>query len=133
MSYTTIKAIWPGEKTEDLEELRNSHGSAPPVWNAMCRKYYGTGDHGYLFGGTLDKLWPRWQDLSIPEYQRAVLMMTFDRAYVIRKDYARAAADIEKFFSDFPPIAGNVNHWPRILKSSKAIQTSPLSAFIAHL
>lgn len=22
MSYTTVKAIWPGEKHEDLEELR---------------------------------------------------------------------------------------------------------------
>lgn len=29
MSYTTIIAVWPGEKTEPYEELRNSHGSAP--------------------------------------------------------------------------------------------------------
>ena len=114
MSYTTVKAIWPGEKHEDLEELRNSHGSAPPIWNAMCKKYYGTNDHTYMFDGTLDKLWPRWKDLSIPEHQRAVLMMTYDRAYVAKKDYARAAADIKKFFQDFPANSEYVNHWPKI-------------------
>lgn len=114
MSYTTIKAIWPGEKHEDFEELRNSHGSAPPIWNAMCKKYYGTDDNAYMFDGTLDKLWPRWEDLSIPEYQRAVLMMTYDRAYVAKKDYGRAAADIKKFLDEFPIPAGFANHWPRI-------------------
>jgi len=120
MSYTTIKAIWPGEKTEDLEELRNSHGSAPPIWNALCKKYYGTQDHSYMLNGTLDKLWPRWKDLSIPEHQRAVLMMTYDHAYVSKNNYARAAADIEKFFADFSPIYGNVNHWPRLVEILKS-------------
>ncbi len=114
MSYTTIKAIDPGVKHWDLEELRNSHGSAPVIWNAMCKKYYGTEDHAYMFNGTLDRLWPRWKDLSIPEHQRAVLMITYDRAYVLKKDYARAVADIKKFFEDFPANPEYVNHWPRI-------------------
>jgi hypothetical protein len=120
MSYTAIKAIWPGEKTETLEELRNSHGSAPPIWNSMCKEYYGTKDHGYMFDGILDKLWPRWMDLSIPEHQRAVLMFTYDKAYVTKENYGRLSNDIEKFFSDFPPIHNHVNHWPRIVEILKS-------------
>jgi len=116
MSYTTVKALWPGDKQEDLEELRNSHGSAPPIWNEMCKKYYGTEDHAYMSNGTFDLLWPRWKDLSIPKHQRAVLMMTYDRAYVSKKDYARAATDIKKFLEDFPPKEGYVNHWPRMIE-----------------
>lgn len=114
MSYTTVIALWPGEKNEDFEKLGNSHGSAPPVWNSMCKKYYGTEDHAYMFNGTLNRLWPRWKDLSIPEHQRAVLMMTFDRAYVSKKYYARAVKDIDLFFKDFPPNPEYVNHWPRL-------------------
>lgn len=112
MSYTTIKAIWPGEKHEDLQELRNSHGSAPVIWDAMCQKYLGT--EPFMYFSVTDKLWPLWKDMSIPEHQRAVLFMTYDQVYVSKKDYARAAADIRKFLQDFPQSSERVNHWPAI-------------------
>jgi len=129
VSYTTIKAIWVGEKIEDIEELRNSHGSATVIWNEMCKKYYGTKEHCYMFNETLDKLWPRWRDLSIPEYQRSVLMMTYDFAYVSKKDYARAAFDIKKFFIDFPTNPEYVNHWPRIAELFEADLGVPAIGF----
>lgn len=81
MSYTTIKALWPGEKHEDLKELRNSWGSAPIIWDTMCQKYCGTKPLAYM-DGALDCLWPRWKDLSIPKHHRSVLMMT-DRKSVV--------------------------------------------------
>ena len=112
MSYTTIKAIWPGEKTEDLQELQNSHGSAPLVWDAMCQKYLGTSEFGY--DSQIDNLWPLWRDVAIPKHQRAVLMMTYDRAYVTKEHYARAASEIRAFLSDFPLIKERANHWPTI-------------------
>lgn len=111
MSHTTVKAIWPGEKHTDLEILHNSWGSAPRVWKVLIKKYYG--DEHFLEPRMLELLWPRWQDLSIPEHQRAVLMMTYDRAYVTKKDYARAARDIREFLKDFP-IDSGANHWPRL-------------------
>jgi len=114
MSYTTIIAIWPGEKTKGLEELRNSHGSAPLVWNVMCKRYLGTKDHGYMFDETIEWLWPLWKVLNIPEYQRAVLMMTYDGVYILKKDYQRAAENIKAFLKDFPVKEGYANHWPRI-------------------
>lgn len=118
MSYTTVLCLNPEDTTPDaiktLKELRNSNGSAPVVWNTMCKKYFGTKDHSYMFDGTLDKLWPLYKDESIPEYHRTVLMMTYDRAYVARDNYERAAADIRKWLEDFPPNPEYVNHWPEL-------------------
>ncbi len=114
MSYTTIKSVWPGEKHEDLKELRNSHGSAPVVWDAMCQKYLGTKEFGYFTA--IDDLWPKYKDESIPIHQRAVLMMTYDKIYVSKKDYKRAASDILRFLGDFPVKKEYVNHWPEIAK-----------------
>jgi len=114
MSYTTIMALWPGEKVEHHLELNNSHGSAPVIWSRMCRKYLGADEHRYMFDSTLDKLWPLWKESTISKHQRAVLMMTYSRAYILKKDYSRAAQDIRKFLSDFLVPANNVNHWPRI-------------------
>lgn len=111
MSYTTVKALWPNEKQEDFEELRNSHGSAPVIWDAMMKKYIG-GEHWLT--GNIDKLWKLWERCDIPIYLRAVLMMTFDRAYVIKKDYEEAAKHIRLFLNDYPPESNKVNHWPRI-------------------
>lgn len=111
MSYTTIKSIWPGEKVEDMEELRNSYGSAPVIWSALCRTYLGK-DTAWLFDSA--KLWPLYKRQDIPACLRAVLMMTFDRAYVMRKDYPRAAADIREFLRIVPQPEDHVNHWPRI-------------------
>lgn len=111
MSYTTIKAIWPGEKHEDLEELGNSHGSAPVIWGALCEKYLGNRNQ-WLFNP--DKLWPLYKRQDIPAFLRAVLMMTFDRAYVLKKDYGRAAADIREFLRTGSFDSAHVNHWPHL-------------------
>ena len=118
MSRTTIKAIYPNEKCEDLEELANSWGSAPPVWEAMAAKYLGvTEAYAYPNKGWMqigDQLWDLWKRTDIPEEHRMVFMFTFDRAYVARKNYARMAAAIRKFLADFPPKPGHSNHWGRI-------------------
>jgi hypothetical protein len=112
MSYTTIKAIWPGEKHEDRGELRNAWGGAPLVWNALSARYLGS-PHGWLMGNGKN-LWALAGQSEIPEFVRRVLMMTFDRAYVLKKDYAKAAADIRKFLEEFPQSNDIVNHWPHI-------------------
>ena len=108
MSRTTILAIYPGEKCEPLIEFRNAWLSAPLVWNALSMKYLG--HKPYLFSG-LDALWDLWKRGDIPEPVRAVHMMTFDRAYVMRKDYAKAASNIREFLREFPDINPADNHW----------------------
>lgn len=132
MSYTTIKALWPGEKHEDLKELSNSHGSAPIVWGELSVRYLGAKDRfswGTLFGGSTENLWALYKHLGIPEAYRAVLMMTFDYAYVTKKDYKRAAADIRKFLADFPQPSEYVNHWPAIAELFESDPDIPAIGF----
>jgi hypothetical protein len=40
--------------------------------------------------------------------------MTFDRAYIRKEHYMRAAADIRRWLEEYPPITGRANHWPTI-------------------
>lgn len=112
MSTTTIKAIYPGEKAGDIEELGNAWGSAPVIWDALGKKYV----PGYsMFNqSAVQQLWGLAKDTSIPDHIRAALAMTFDRTYVVKADFARAAADLRKFIDEFPADPGRVNHWPRI-------------------
>lgn len=112
MSTTTVKAVWPGEKAENIEELRNSHGSAPVIWNEIAKRYLGMKDYEYSFRS--EEIWPLYKRHDMPEHHRAVLMMTYDNALVIKANYKQAAADIRAFLIDFPPIPGYANHWPRI-------------------
>ena len=114
MSRTTVLALTIGAGSKTLKELRNSHGSAPVVWNELCKKYYGTEEYGYTRNNLLDRLWPRYKDLSIPKHHRAVLMMTYDRAYISKANYPQAAKDIKQFLEDFPPREGYANHWNEI-------------------
>lgn len=112
MSTTTVKGINPGEPADDILELRNSHGSAPVIWDTMAQKYLGLAPFAYSFND--EKLWPLWKDLSIPEHHRAVLGMTYDGVVVSKSDYERAARDIRAFLVDFPPNPEYVNHWVAI-------------------
>ena len=43
-------------------------------------------------------------------------MLTFDRAYVLKKYYLRAARDIRFSLSELAIKSDRVNHWPRIAK-----------------
>lgn len=113
MSYTTIVAVWPEEKSECVEELRNGHGSGPLVWGDMCIRYLPDGARSsYIFRG--NELWPLVNRSDIPYHQRAVLAMTYDNMIVKREHYAKAAECIRKYLADFPDNAEYVNHWPRI-------------------
>ena len=132
MSYTTILSVWPGEKNECYRELKNSFGSAPIIWNNLCQKYYGTIPFSFFrSGNAIDKLWSRWKDPGIPEHQRAVLLMTFDRAYILKKNYPRATKDIKMFLYDFPPKDPEkyLNHWPEIMEIFKSDPDIPAIGF----
>lgn len=112
MSTTTIKSVWPGEKAEDLRELRNSHGSAPVVWNEIAKHYLGLKDLEYIFHD--EAVWPLYKRADMPSHHRNVLLMTYDRAMVLKPNYKQAAADIRAFLADFPVNLDRVNHWPSI-------------------
>lgn len=112
MSCTTVIAVWPGEKSGELEELRNGWGSGPVIWNDMAVRYLDMARNAYSW--ETDKIWPLPERMDIPEHNRAVLAMTYDNMIVLREDYARAAQCIRQYLMDFPVDEKYVNHWPRI-------------------
>jgi len=120
MSRTTILALSPGSDkdgaVQDLRTLHNSWGSAPVIWRAFCVKYIRCAESGFMHGDTIKEISALWQDETIPEHHRALLMMTFDRAYVSKTNYEMAASDIQKWLIDFPPKDGQANHWPEIMR-----------------
>jgi hypothetical protein len=110
MSYSTIYSIKFSKQCEEIAELRNGHGSAPVIWDALGQKYLGLRP----FAFTDERIWKLYEDKSIPAHHRAVLIMTFDHAYLKKANFKRAAQDIRKFLADFPRDPQYVNHWPKI-------------------
>jgi hypothetical protein len=113
MSYTTMHVIdLDAKEIIDSIEYRNSHGSAPYVWDAMSKFYL-----HWDFWGAKDAqpLWDLFDKKYIKKSQRAVLGMTFDRAIIKREHFKEAADDIISFLSNFPPDPEDVNHWPSIV------------------
>jgi hypothetical protein len=110
MSYTTVLAIHPGERFEELEELCNSWHSAPLIWDAIWNTF-GEKRHEYDTAMTAgDRLWALHRDPRLSEAERAVFMMTFDRAYVLKRDFATAAGHLAEFMR-LHNVGG---HWVRI-------------------
>ena len=110
MSRTTVLKLWPRTtiNAEHLMELPNSWGFAIPVWQALSEGYC---DRKFLISENLEYLWKLHSQADIPLAHRAVLCMTFDNAYVSRKDYGQAADHIREYLRDYPPKTGNVDHW----------------------
>lgn len=117
MSCSTLQAIWPGEKHENVREFRNSHGTAPIVWDEFCKRYLREESHWWLFNSSKPegrRLWDLYKDMRIPESHRAAFSFTFDHFYVKRADYRRFAKDLRTFLDDTLVSANHVNHWPLI-------------------
>lgn len=110
MSYSTVYAIRPNESATEVAELRNGWGSAPVIWDALCQKYLARDS----WRGDDKALWALARDARLPECERAVHAMTFDRAYVKAQNIPRAIAHIEEFLKLHPISLQRVNHWPEI-------------------
>lgn len=123
MSVTTVKAIWPNERVENLKRFGNGWGSGPAIWNELCEKYLG---NRHAWG---DAMWALVKDERVPEHQRAVLRMTFDRVMVMKADYAQAASDIRAWFADFPRDHEVVNHWEEIAAIFESSPECPAIGF----
>ncbi len=115
MSYTSVYAIRLGQSAEVIDELRNAWGSAPVIWDAMCKRWLDReswlGDDQALWGLALDK--------RVPECERAVLALTYDRAFVKAEDMGKAIGHIEEFLERNPVDDTRVNHWPQIVTIMK--------------
>ena len=129
MSYTEIYHLWPGTNQIESEMgLQNSHGSAPHVWGKMCIKYLDRpNENDWLFKSA--EIWPLVKDPRVSKTDRVVLALTFDGAYIAKKDYKTAAQDIRGFFERYPIKKEYVNHWPTIIKHLESDPDCPAIGF----
>lgn len=115
MSYTTIYKVTPGVSAEPMLELQNAWGSAPLIWGTIQSKVLHKDRHSWgLASGGMDQICQQWHNLALPEFVCAVLGMTFDRPYIERQHFMRAAKDIRQFLEWAPQPPAHVNHWPEI-------------------
>lgn len=132
MSYTMIHKVTPGAGYEDLQEFHNSWGSAPVVWGTLTEKVLHKEQFSWAVGSTINAVWALWDDKGLAEFVRAVLGMTFDRIYIERRHFHRAASDIRKFLDWAPQPDSHANHWPAfadLLDSLADDETMPAIGF----
>jgi hypothetical protein len=129
MSYSQALGIYRRRNPVILEEYSNSHGTAPPVWEAMAGKYLGvTEAYSYPNKGWMQlgsELWSLWRAPQVKLEHRLVFLLTFDRAYVARENFAKMAAAIRVFLEDFPPKVNYVNHWDSIASLFESAPQAP--------
>ncbi|WP_168697659.1 hypothetical protein [Providencia sp. MGF014] len=112
MSETAIVAVYPNEKSEVVEEMKNGFGSAPVIWNDLAVRYLGCSPYSYF--NCIESVWGLVDRIDMPFHHRAVLAMTFDNCYIKKEHYGIAAECLQKYLVDFPPEPNTVNHWTRI-------------------
>ena len=77
-------------------EYQNAWGGAPYIWEAIWSAY-GERDTNWMTRS--EKLWPLAEDDRLEDFEKAVLVMTFDLAYIKSEDFLRAAKDLRDFVS----------------------------------
>jgi hypothetical protein len=114
MSTTTLLALEVGSSCRELKSFKNASGFADYVWTELCKSYLGASDKDYIYNGLTEKLWPYFKDTQKPYFERIVLAITYDRAFICKDDYSEAARCIRQFLSKYPPNPSHSNHWADI-------------------
>jgi hypothetical protein len=123
MSTTTVYSLFK-TKVSCLNELRNGHGSGPPVWDYISLKC--TGEKFPMFDPVKSKaFWELWKDKRLNEEEKAVLLSTFDSAYVEAEHldkFADACRNVHKRIIEDTPWTWS--HWELIAGEANALGIS---------
>lgn len=121
MSYTALIALdfENVDNSKYLAKIRNGNATIMPLWREMTRLYGGEPSDSYD-----NAFWDHWVDPEIPLEVRAVFAMTFDRFYIMAKDFARAAEDIRKAIRLLPAIDSQGN-WSEIRAVFEKLADNP--------
>lgn len=77
MSYTSVYELYK-TKVNCISELRNGHGSGPAIWDYISQKLYG--EKFNMFDD--EKFWSSYKDLRLSRDEKAVLLATYDKAFI---------------------------------------------------
>lgn len=138
MSSSTIYRVY-GSKVRALGDLRNSWGTAPPLWDMLGYRFLGL-DRPVLVAGpdAMQALWSLALNQRVPEHLRITFAFTLDRSVILQRDVKEAAkafhathAEIlaepprQSRYSDEPTGPWTWTHWPAIAKAITS--TKPLT------
>ncbi len=111
MSRITLLSFDSNHACQELKSFKNSCGFADYVWTELCKSYLGTSDSDYIYNGLAEKVWAYYEDTSKPYFERIVLAITFDRAFIEKDGYDEAAKFIRQFLIKYPSNPSHSNHW----------------------
>jgi hypothetical protein len=122
MSYTSLYKVYKTKRIE-IEEFRNSHGSAPPVWEYLAETQFGLRYYNDI--NPMSLLWNLAYDKKVNLHVRLCHAFTFDYAYVSPEHFALmsdSAARMNVILEAWPKWAGCVNHWGLISETFKNLK-----------
>lgn len=78
MSHTSTYELYR-TKVNCISEHRNGHGSGPAIWDYISQKLRG---ERFDFMYNSNEFWPLYKDQRLDDDERAVLLSTYDNAFV---------------------------------------------------
>lgn len=88
MSETQIFGLKKNKDTEKLVEFKNSHGYGTSIWLIYAWKYLGLNQNSNLITDEkYSQLWDLIYDDRLPFHDKVVLISTFDRSIIEKKNY----------------------------------------------
>jgi len=125
MSYSSLYGVPEKGSIKCLKEYRNSWGTAPRVWDVLFDSHLKDPDIPYdNMMSRMHDLWPLYKDEKVPEYQRKMLQLTYDKLILKKEYFSKVIKLIEEFSEKHLGDDTKVNHWPQIAKDLKDMDFS---------
>lgn len=123
MSSTTVLAVIPNRRPIALAEFRNAHGWAPSIWTRLLT-HHGHDGGWWKNDGPLNRLWQEIE--SLPGWQQAPLLLTFDTGVIPWQSFDWAAAMLDEFERRLPERPDHANHVPAVAAILRTKPEAPL-------
>lgn len=123
MSYSTVLAVTPNRRPAAIAEFRNGHGWSPSIWRRLLI-HHGHDEHWITNDAGLNQLWKAIE--TLPEWQQAALVLTFDTGVIPIGAYEWAADQLDEFERRLPAPDNHVNHVPAMVKILRSNPEAPL-------
>lgn len=97
MSYTEFYSINKKGKVEFHSEFKNSHLSAPLIWEKVSQKYFGK-SHIFLDLNSYNvPFWKIAYNPEVPEYIRIAMLYTYDNVFFTKNQYNQLIKAFKEF------------------------------------
>ena len=126
MSSTTVFAILHDGTVVEAGDAHNSHGTAPIIWRTLANKYGVRDPLGFtsLLGDPgKEPMWSLHETHPLDATERAVLVFSFDRAYVRSANIPKLCKALREFYRRHG--TGFVDTMMRVAEILETVATIP--------